>query len=174
MPNLYIRFKRGVFREEKSLSHVAMVAKFLDDNKAKTSLKKWIRTVSNFIDLSQFHLPCRILAKLSGVESERTVPEFSNRKRNFLCCVHQFNSIKRAHEIRKFQVADLQRRPRSVPKTVMDVQSCCFANINRFRFYQSRCRSCRCCLNSPLLWSRNVATMIVTWRHTSTLYWWLV
>ena len=41
--------------EEKSLGHVAMVAKFLDDNKAKTSLKEWIpRTVSNFIDLIQF------------------------------------------------------------------------------------------------------------------------
>ena len=29
-----------VNREEKSLRHVAMVAKFLDDNKPKTSLKK--------------------------------------------------------------------------------------------------------------------------------------
>ena len=38
-------------REEKSLRHVAMVAKFLDDNKPKTSLKKRIRTVSNFDDL---------------------------------------------------------------------------------------------------------------------------
>ena len=47
MPNLYIRFKRGVYREEKSLGHVAIVAKFLDDNKAKTSLKK--RILFNFI-----------------------------------------------------------------------------------------------------------------------------
>ena len=35
---------------EKSLRHVAMVEKFRDENKPKTSLKKWIRTVSNFID----------------------------------------------------------------------------------------------------------------------------
>ena len=42
-------------REEKSLRHVAMIAKFLDDNKTKTPLKKWIRTVSKFIDLIQFH-----------------------------------------------------------------------------------------------------------------------
>ena len=42
-------------REEKSLRHVAMVAKFLEDNKTKTPLKKWIRTVSKFIDLIQFH-----------------------------------------------------------------------------------------------------------------------
>ena len=38
-------------REEKSLLHVSMVAKFLDEQQTKTSLKKWIRTVSNFIDL---------------------------------------------------------------------------------------------------------------------------
>ena len=31
------------------LRHVAMVEKFLDDNKPKTSLKKQIRTASNFI-----------------------------------------------------------------------------------------------------------------------------
>ena len=42
-------------REEKSLRHVAMIAKFLEDNKTKTPLKKWIRTVSKFIDLIQFH-----------------------------------------------------------------------------------------------------------------------
>ena len=62
-------------REEKSLRHVAMIAKFSDDNKTKTPLKKWIRTDSKFIDLIQFHLICKILAKLSGVESERTVSE---------------------------------------------------------------------------------------------------
>ena len=53
-------------REEKSLRHVAMVANFLNDNKLKTSLKKWIRSVSNFIDLIQFHLICQILATFSG------------------------------------------------------------------------------------------------------------
>ena len=41
-------------REVKSLRHVAIIAKFLDANKPKTSFKKWIRTVSNFIDLIQF------------------------------------------------------------------------------------------------------------------------
>ena len=47
-------------REEKSLHHDAMVAKFLDDNK---SLKKHICTVSNFIAFIQFHLICQTLAK---------------------------------------------------------------------------------------------------------------
>ena len=51
------------------------------------SLKKCIRTVSNFIDPIQFHLICQMLAKFSGVESEMTVSKFRKRKRNFLCLV---------------------------------------------------------------------------------------
>ena len=53
-------------REEKSLHYDAMVAKFLDDNKPKTSLKKRICTVSNFIDFIQFHLICQMLAKFQS------------------------------------------------------------------------------------------------------------
>ena len=64
-----------------------MVAKFLADNKPKTSLKKWIRSVSNFDDLINFHSICQMLAKLSGVKSERTVSKFRKRKREFLHCV---------------------------------------------------------------------------------------
>ena len=46
-------------------------ARLLDDNKPKTlTEKKWIRTVSNFISLIQFHLICQMLVKFSGVESE--------------------------------------------------------------------------------------------------------
>ena len=90
---------------QKSLRQVAMVAKFLDDSKPKTSLGKWIRPFSNFIDLIQFHSICWMLAKFSGVESEKTAPEFRKRKRIFLCCVHHANSIERAREIRKFHVA---------------------------------------------------------------------
>ena len=63
-----------------------MVAKFLDDNKPKISFKKWIRTVSNFDDLIQFDLICQMMAKFSGVKSERTVSKFRKRKRNFSCC----------------------------------------------------------------------------------------
>ena len=43
---------------EKSFRHVAMVAQFSDDNKPETSFKKGIRTVLNFIDLTQIHLIC--------------------------------------------------------------------------------------------------------------------
>ena len=50
-----------LYRDEKSLRHDAMVAKFLDDNEPK------IRTFSNFIDRIQFHLTCQMLAIFSGL-----------------------------------------------------------------------------------------------------------
>ena len=74
-----------IIQRRKSLRHVATVANFLNDNKLETSLKKWIRTVSNFIDLIQFHLICQMLATFSGGESERTLSKFRERKRTFLC-----------------------------------------------------------------------------------------
>ena len=64
-----------------------MIAKFLDDNKPKT----W--TVSNFIDLIQFHLICQMLAKFFGVEFERTVSKFWKRKKKN--CVVSTYFIKR-------------------------------------------------------------------------------
>ena len=60
--------------------HFAMVAKFLDDNKPKTSLIEGICTVSNFIDLNQIHLICQMLAKFSGVKSKRSVSKFRKRR----------------------------------------------------------------------------------------------
>ena len=63
----------------------------------------------------------------------------------------------------------VQRRLRNVQKSMMLVQSCCFANINLLLFNCSCCGRRRCCLNSLLLWYRNFATM-VTWRHTSPFY----
>ena len=69
----------GSTREYKSLRHVAMVAKFLDDNKPKTSLKTFS---DSFINLVQFQLICQMLATFSGVKSERTVCKFRKRKKN--------------------------------------------------------------------------------------------
>ena len=45
-------------------------------------------------------------------------------------------SIKR--EMRKSHVVVVQRRPRNEQKSVMHVQSCCFANLNLFLFCCSR------------------------------------
>ena len=162
--NKIIRIVTFYNREEKSSRHVAMVAKFPDDNKPKTSLKKWICTVSNSIDLIQFHLN-NYLENLGEVVTG-WIPKDHIEKENF--CAVFTNSVKHVHEIRKF-VADLQRQQRNVQKSVIHVQSCCFANINRLLFCCSRCCRRCCCLSSLLLWSRHVATM-VTCCHTSPLY----
>ena len=83
-------------REEKSLRHVAIVAKFLDDNKPIKSLK------------SPFAL-------------FQTLPILFS----FNFCVVFTYSIKRAREIRKSHVVVVQRRQRNVQNSVMYVQSCC-------------------------------------------------
>ena len=64
-----------------------------------------------------------MLAKFSGVESERSVFKLGKRKKN---CVVFTYFIKRARKIRKFYVVFVQRRLRNVQKSVMHVQSCCF------------------------------------------------
>ena len=101
------------------------------------------------------------------IESERTVFEFRKHKETF--CVVFTYSVKRANEISKFHVAVVQRWLKNVQKSVMHVQSCCFANINLLLFCHSRCLYRLCCLSTLLLWSEKFATM-VTWRHASPLY----
>ena len=90
-----------VNREEKSLRQVAIAAKFLVDNKPKTSLKKRICTVSNFEDLIQFHLICRRMAK-------------SRKGKIIFFCVVLAFFVNRVREIRKFHVAVVQRWLRNV------------------------------------------------------------
>ena len=51
-----------------------------------TEPKNVFKTVSDFIDLGYFQLICQMLAKFSGVKSERTVFKFrKNNKKNMLC-----------------------------------------------------------------------------------------
>ena len=80
----------------------------------KRHLEGESRTVSNFIDLTQFHLVCQMLGKFSGAESERSVSKFRKRKENF--CFVFTQSIRQAREIRMFHVAIVQRRLRNVQK----------------------------------------------------------
>ena len=124
-------------------------SKFLDDNKPKLSLKKWIRTVSNFIGLIQFHLICQNVCEIFW----GWISKLEKGKENF-CVLY---SIKRSRETRKFHVAVLQRRLRDVQKSVMHVQSCCFANINLLLCGRPRCRQRRRCLSSEILlpWKRD-------------------
>ena len=81
----------------------------------------------------QFHLICQMLGKFSGVKSERTASKFRKRKWKLLCYVFTF-SFKPVREIRRFHVAVVQRRLRNVQKSVMQVQSCCFDNVNLLLF----------------------------------------
>ena len=99
----------------------------------------------------------------SWIQKDRNYVRKTKRKIFTVVFTH---SIERAHEIRKFHVAVVQRRLRNVQKGVMHVQSVCFANMNHLLFCRSRCRRPMRCLSSLLLWSRNFATM-VTLRHTS-------
>ena len=51
-------------------------------------------------------------------------------------------------EIRQFHVVVVQRRQRNVQKSVMHVQSCCFACLNLLLFCRTRCHRRRGCVNS--------------------------
>ena len=69
--------------EEKSLHHVAMVAKFLVDNKSKCLLKSGFALFQTSSILS-----CLIyVGEIFWVESKRTIlSKFRKRNRKFLCC----------------------------------------------------------------------------------------
>ena len=62
----------------------------------------------------------------------------SSGKEKESCCLVFPSSTKR--EIRQFHVVVVQRRQRNVQKSVMHVQSCCFACLNPLLFCRSRCR----------------------------------
>ena len=141
-----------------------MVTKFLEGNKLKTSFKKWICTVSNFIHFIQFYLISQILAKFLGLNPTQRYLSLQKRKQNFY--VVFTCSIKRARAIRNFHVAVVQWQLRNVQESVMPLQSC-FANLNLLLFCHSHCHCHHHCL-TLLLSSKNFATML-TWRHTSPL-----
>ena len=107
-----------VYRGEKSLRHVAMVAKFLDDNKPKRHLK----VDSHCFKLHRSYLVSFNLSNVGEifwVKSKRTLEK---EKENF--CVVLTYSMERAREIRKFHVAVVQQRLRNVQKSVKHVKSC--------------------------------------------------
>ena len=62
----------------------------------------------------------------------------SSGKEKESCCLVFPSSTKR--EIRQFHVVVVQRQKRNVQKSVMHVQSCCFACLNLLLFCRSRCR----------------------------------
>ena len=141
-----------------------MVARFLDENKPKTSIKKWIRTASNFIDLIQFHLIWQMLAKFCQDESERTVFKFRKRKKTtFVLCSPAPQS-----EPVKLGIFMSQGCNDGKEMNKISWCTCIFVvfSIKTYYFFVVLLPSP---LSLVLLSSRNSATM-VTGRHTSPLY----
>ena len=60
-----------------------------------------------------------------------------------------FTSSKKRDEIRQFHVVVVQWRPNYVQKSVMQVQSCCFASLNQLLFCRSCWRRRRCLIKLP-------------------------
>ena len=89
-------------------------------------------------------LICHMWANFLGVEGLY----HSSGKEKESCCLVYRSSTK--PEIRHFHVVVVQRRHRNVRKSVMYVQSCCFAKLNQLLFWCSHCRRCCACLSSLL------------------------
>ena len=112
----------------------------LNENKPKTSFKKWIRTVLYFIDLIQFLLIWQMLAKFFGVEYERAVSKFRKRKRKCLCCVHLLH------------VVVVKWRLRNVQKSVMHVQKSLFSFLLFLSLPSSLFKPPKCCYHGNVTW----------------------
>ena len=80
----------------------------------------------------------------SKYNNKRAGPSQQTEKES--CCLVFLSSTKR--EIRHYHVVVVQRRLKNEQKSVMHVQSCCFANLNLLLFFRSRCRLRRRCLST--------------------------
>ena len=139
------------------LRHVAMVAKFLDDNKPKIHLRSKFalhRCYSMSFNLSH-------VGEIFCTESERTVSEFRKDKETF-CFVFTY-SVKRVSCRSRATMAKKCAKKRDTRAKLL------FYFYKLIVFCRSRCRRRRCCLSTLLLWFKKFATM-VTWRYTSPLY----
>ena len=74
-------------------------------------------------------------------------------------------------EQRHFHVEIAQRRLRNVQKSVMHVQSCCFASLILLLFCRSRCRRRRRCLSSLMSHIVYFNTTLVKYILKNTFVW---
>ena len=108
---------------------------------SKTSLKKWICAASSFIALIPSRLVLQIFLELNSKGQHQ-----SSGKEKESCCLLVPSSARR--EIRQFHVVVVQPQKRNVQKSVVHVQSCCFACQNLLLFCRFRCRHRHRCVNS--------------------------
>ena len=90
----------------------------------KTSLKKWICVLSNFIVYIWIRSICRMEAMFPGVEFSWTLSRFTKRKGNSSCYVHVL--YKTSH--RRVHVVAVQWTSKEYTRSMMQVQSYCFAH----------------------------------------------
>ena len=114
---------------------------------SKTSLKKWTCAASNFITL----IPSRLIVWMLAIffEADSKGLHQSSAKKKESCCLVFPSSTNR--EIRHFHVLVVQWRQRNVQKSLMHVQTCCFANLNLMFFCRSRWPRRRRCLSSLMI-----------------------
>ena len=115
----------------------------------------WLITASYFNLISPyFHtvikwgVMCfRTVSSVSNIEllNSKDFIKVLGKEKESPCLVVLF-STKR--EISHFYGLVVQRPQRNVQKSVMHVQSCCFANLNLLLFSCSGCCCCHCCLSS--------------------------
>ena len=151
------------------LRHVAMVAKFLDDNQPKIWIHRCFKPYP--FDLIQFYIICQMLAKFSGFVFETTVSKFWKRKRKFFALFTYFTNW--GHESRKFHVAGRATTAKKCQKKIKVIheQRYCFANLNLLFFSPSHCCSRRCYLSSLSLRSKHFCYHGNVTSHSSSLRW---
>ena len=110
----------------------------------KTSLKKWISTASDIILLIPSRLIRQILTNSLKLNS-KVLYQSSGKGKESWCLV--FPSLTN-REIGHFHVVVVQWQQRNVQKSVMHIQSSCFANLNQFLFCHFCWRHHHCCLSS--------------------------
>ena len=112
--SLAVRSKeRGLYREEKSFHHVAMVAKFLDDNKPIKSLKSLFALFQSSPILFTF---IKFGKSWRNFLWDRIYRYLSLEKESDNFCVVFTYSIKQAREIRKFHVVVVQTQHKKCSK----------------------------------------------------------
>ena len=127
---------------------------------SKTSVKKWICAASNFITL----IPSRLIVWMLAIffEADSKGLHQSSAKEKESCCLVFPSSTNR--EIGHFHVLVVQWRQRNVQKSLMHVQTCCFANLNLMFFCRSRWPHRRRCFSSLMI-DRNPSACSCPWIH---------